>query len=70
MVPPGSISVSICGSHGGPTLTDGFAGLVAALNALPTQPSDQGCSMSHCGPAVNYQLLFGYRQGPAVVVLV
>ena len=70
MVPPGAISVSICGSHGGPMLSAGYAGLVAALNALPSRPSDQSCSMSHRGPAVNYQLLFGYRQGPAVVVQV
>lgn len=70
MVPPGAISVSICDGHGGPTRYSGFAGLVSALNSLPTRPSDQACHMTHRGAPVHYLLAFGYRQGAAVEVSV
>jgi hypothetical protein len=66
MVPPGSMSVTICG-RGGRTVTSGFQPLVSALNALPTRVSTRGCSMTtRHGPT--YRLLFSYRQGPAVQV--
>jgi hypothetical protein len=70
MVPPGAISVSICGGHGGPTLTSGFSGLVSALNALPARPGNGQCSMIPHHRGRFYSLLFGYPQGPGVQVTV
>ena len=68
MVPPGATSVSICGGHGGPTLTSGYAGLAAALNALPAKASDRQCSMAPGHHGRSYSLLFGYGEGPVVRV--
>lgn len=69
MVPPGATSLSICGGHGGPTFTAGFGGVVSALNALPTTPSDRQCSMTSRHGRF-YSLFFGYPEGPAVQVTV
>jgi len=68
MVPPGSMSVTICRRHGGRTVSSGFQPLVAALNALPTRVSTRGCSMTNDHPLPSYRLLFSYREGPAVQV--
>jgi hypothetical protein len=70
MVPPGAISMSICGGHGGPTLTSGFGGLVSALNALPSVTSTRECSMSPGHKGSFYSLRFGYPEGPGVQVIV
>ncbi|MGI9009154.1 MAG: hypothetical protein ACR2FU_23705 [Streptosporangiaceae bacterium] len=70
IVPAGATSLSICGDHGGPTLTTGYAGLATALNALPTRPSDRQCSMIPHDHGRLYTLVFGYPQGPAVQVIV
>src|SRR5205814_1391905 len=63
-------TLSICkvSGDGGPpqvfTPTN-FAPLVTALNAGTTQESDSSCSGS---PDSEYQLLFGYAEGPPVLV--
>lgn len=80
LVPGTPVSVSICASSGEApprtgTTTD-IADLVAALNALPTQPSTMSCnggpsatSTSTSGPTktvTTYTLVFHYAAGPAV----
>ncbi|HEV2451910.1 MAG TPA: hypothetical protein VGS62_08280 [Streptosporangiaceae bacterium] len=66
MVPPGSISLTIC-PQGARILTSGYQALTSALNALPTRPSTHSCSGGP-GHGPSYQLLFSYPQGPPVEV--
>jgi len=70
MVPAGSTSLTICAARVVRTVTSGFQGLVAALNALPARTSTRGCSSKPPFHGQNYQLEFGYPQGPAVQVRV
>jgi hypothetical protein len=67
MVPPGVISVTICGNRGR-TLTAGYQALVTALNALPTHSSTRSCTLDPRLHEPRYRLLFSYRQGPPVEV--
>jgi hypothetical protein len=70
MVPAGSTSLTICADRRVRTVTSGYQGLVAALNALPARTSTQGCSSKPPFHGQNYQLEFAYPQGPAVQVRV
>lgn len=69
MVPAGVTSVTICGPRGR-TLGSGFAGLVTALNALPVQLSTRSCYQGTPAHSPGYRLLFSYRAGPPLRVLV
>jgi len=69
MVPPGSISLTIC-TQAARTLTSGYRALTSALNSLPVRPSTHGCGGAP-GPATAfYRLLFSYPQGPPVEVII
>jgi hypothetical protein len=70
MVPAGSTSLTICAGRMVRTLTSGYQGLVAALNALPARASTWGCSSKPLFHGQNYQLEFAYPRGPAVQVRV
>jgi hypothetical protein len=70
MVPAGSTSLTICAGRMVRTLTSGYQGLVAALNALPARTSTWGCSSKPPFHGQNYQLEFAYPRGPAVQVRV
>jgi hypothetical protein len=68
MVPPGSISLTIC-TAAARTLTSGYRALTSALNSLPVRPSTHSCG-SAPGPAAFYRLLFSYPQGPPVEIII
>jgi hypothetical protein len=68
MVPAGSTSLTICAGRIVRRLTSGYQDLVAALNALPTRTSTFGCQSRPPFHGQNYQLGFGYPQGPPVQV--
>jgi hypothetical protein len=68
MVPAGSTSVTICTGHIVRNFTWGYQRLVRALNALPTRTSTLGCQSRPPFHGQNYQLEFGYPQGPPVQV--
>ena len=70
MVPAGSTSLTICAGRVARTLTSGYQGLEAALNALPARTSTWGCSSKPPFHGQNYQLEFAYPRGPAVQVRV
>ena len=70
MVPAGSTSLTICVGRMVRTVTSGFQGLVAALNALPARTSTRECSTKPPFQGQNYRLEFAYPQGPAVQVRV
>lgn len=67
MVPPGVTSLTICGQRDR-TIYSGYQRLVAALNALPRQPSTRGCTQAPGKSGPSYRLRFSYAQGPAVQV--
>jgi hypothetical protein len=67
MVPAGSTSLIICAPKAQRTIISGHQSLVRALDQLPTRVSTHTCSGSP-GPGSYYQLLFSYREGPAVSV--
>jgi len=69
MVPPGSISLTIC-TTAGRIFTAGYQALTTALNALPTRPSTHRCTNQTGLVASFYQLLFSYPQGPPVEVTI
>ena len=69
MVPPGSISLTIC-TTAGRIFTAGYQALTTALNALPTRPSTHRCTNQTGLVASFYQLLFSYPQGPSVEVTI
>lgn len=68
MVPSGAVSLTIC-TDKAHTVNGDFGELVSTLNALPTDLGDGICSPS---PRTDdeYQLIFGYRQGPPVSIRV
>ncbi len=70
MVPAGSTSLTICAGRVVRTLTSGYQGLEAALNALPARTSTWGCTSKPPFHGQDYQLEFAYPQGPAVQVRV
>jgi hypothetical protein len=70
MVPAGSTSLTICAGRIVRTLTSGYQGLVAALNALPARTSTRDCTSRPPFHGQNYQLEFAYPQGPAAQVRV
>jgi hypothetical protein len=67
MVPAGSTSLTICAPKAHRAITAGYQALTRALNRLPTRSSTFACS-GPSGPGSYYQLLFSYREGPAVAV--
>jgi hypothetical protein len=76
MVPADPVSVQVCeATVGGDvnyrsvTATDGYRGLVEALDALPTQLSTSSCQGTG-QQVVSYSLLFRYAEGPPVLVRV
>jgi hypothetical protein len=66
MVPPGAVSLTICTDRAH-TIKSDFGKLVSALNSRPTDLGRGVCSPS---PKTDdeYQLIFGYRQGPPVSI--
>jgi hypothetical protein len=70
LVPAGSTSLTICVHGGGRTFASGYQRLVLALNALRVRPSTHTCyhTTGRYGPF--YQLVFAYRQGPAVDIMI
>jgi hypothetical protein len=64
MVPAGSTSLTICAGHIVRNFTSGYQRLVTALNALPTRTSTRGCQMRPPFHGQDYELEFGYPQGP------
>jgi hypothetical protein len=77
MIPANPRSILVCEGTLGSTsssyrsalITQGFQGLVAALNALPTKRSTASCQ-GDGNQEVFYELLSNYVQGPSVIVTV
>jgi hypothetical protein len=77
MVPGDPVSVQVCeGTNRGDRVsyrsvsaTDGYRGLVVALDALPTGMSSSSCQGAG-QQVVSYSLLFQYAEGPPVLVRV